>query len=144
MRFRQVRTETQGVAVAVKKAPAKKSAAKKSAAKKSVTKKSSIKKSATKKAPAKKSVAKKAPAKKLVAKKSVAKKTAAKKPVTKSVLRKREQASARLSQLRVYCSASSSFFYFACPSRGSKHYSYASACPYSCASAYFGKEARCF
>lgn len=91
MRFRQVRTETQGVTVAVKKATAKKSAAKKPAAvKKATAKKPATKKSAAvKKAPVKKALVKKSAPKKAVAKKPVAKKTAIKKRAAKKKAIKR-------------------------------------------------------
>jgi DNA-binding protein HU-beta len=80
---------------AVKKAPARKTAAKKSAAKRS-TKKAPARKTAarkstakrtTKKAPARKRTAKKAPARKTAARKSTAKRTAKKAPARKAAKR---------------------------------------------------------
>jgi hypothetical protein len=79
VRFRRVRTATQGVTVAVKKATVKKSVAKKTAAKKSPAKKT-----AAKKTPAKKTAAKKSPAKKTAVKKSALRKSVARKKTVKS------------------------------------------------------------
>jgi RNA polymerase-binding transcription factor DksA len=77
--------------VAVKKVPAKKSAAKKAPAKKAAVKapaKKVVKKAPAKKAPAKKVVKKAAPAKKVVKKAAPAKKAPAKKAPAKKVVKK--------------------------------------------------------